>query len=278
VARTCSECGQDIDFRTIDGRVIPFGCTCSSGDGGGVFWSGVRRVNNTSRKRVRSVHRLQEPDDFCRRSKCPVCGALVCFVRHNGGSVWFDDLGWPWSKHKCFDLPGPRRTHERLDRYARRFKSLDVGLIVEIEETHGSCGSRLVIESVSGNRRECHVRQLEGVHHLIGELTAITWRQRELFLPDQASLGCFHLTEEPGIERMEAGKLLRFTDYILDEHVFCDGDRVFHAAFGEGIILHAWRLGDKDMVWVQFRKGCPRRFEVGLGFITLLERSQRWSQ
>lgn len=24
------------------------------------------------------------------------------FVRHNGGSVWFDELGWPWPVHPCF--------------------------------------------------------------------------------------------------------------------------------------------------------------------------------
>jgi hypothetical protein len=41
--------------------------------------------------------------DFCRRTACPVCGAEVYFVRHNGGSVWFDDLGQPWPKHACFE-------------------------------------------------------------------------------------------------------------------------------------------------------------------------------
>ena len=42
-------------------------------------------------------------DDFCKCSACPRCGDTVFFVRHNGGSVWFDDLGQPWAKHGCFD-------------------------------------------------------------------------------------------------------------------------------------------------------------------------------
>ena len=51
-------------------------------------------------------------DDFCRATTCPVCGAEVYFVRHNGGSVWFDELGPPWLKHGCFDDdPAALRTH-----------------------------------------------------------------------------------------------------------------------------------------------------------------------
>jgi hypothetical protein len=30
----------------------------------------------------------------------------VFFIRHNGGSVWVNELGWPWPKHACFDKPG----------------------------------------------------------------------------------------------------------------------------------------------------------------------------
>lgn len=42
-------------------------------------------------------------DDFTRSTTCPICGAVVYFVRHNGGCVWLDSLGWPWPKHPCFD-------------------------------------------------------------------------------------------------------------------------------------------------------------------------------
>lgn len=44
----------------------------------------------------------QKLEDVCGNTACPQCGASVFFIRHNGGSVWLDDLGWPWPKHSCF--------------------------------------------------------------------------------------------------------------------------------------------------------------------------------
>lgn len=80
----CRDCGEEIIFRHIDGIVRPihpYGCPC-----------GVRPpFSDDSLKR--SV-----------RTRCPKkCGQIVYLVRHNGGSVWLDDLGWPWPKHPCFE-------------------------------------------------------------------------------------------------------------------------------------------------------------------------------
>ena len=37
-------------------------------------------------------------------ANCPVCGKSVFYYRSpNGGSVYFDELGPPWSKHPCTD-------------------------------------------------------------------------------------------------------------------------------------------------------------------------------
>mgnify|MGYP000899164306 FL=1 len=47
-------------------------------------------------------------EDVCGSAACPLCGASVFFVRHNGGSVWLDDLGWLWPRHSCFADPEPR--------------------------------------------------------------------------------------------------------------------------------------------------------------------------
>lgn len=44
-----------------------------------------------------------EPDGFCRPTSCPRCQQPVYFIRHNAGSVWFSELGWPWEKHGCFN-------------------------------------------------------------------------------------------------------------------------------------------------------------------------------
>lgn len=41
-------------------------------------------------------------DTSCSNATCPKCGKNVYFIRHNGGCVWLDGLGWPWPKHACF--------------------------------------------------------------------------------------------------------------------------------------------------------------------------------
>lgn len=39
-------------------------------------------------------------------ARCPECGALVFFYQNVAGSrVFFDDLGPPWPKHPCTDMP-----------------------------------------------------------------------------------------------------------------------------------------------------------------------------
>ena len=75
----CKTCGGEIAFFTEGGvrKPIAISCTCSGR-------SNVQHENE------------------CRPAECPRCGASVFFVRHNGGSVWLDDLGPPWPIHSCF--------------------------------------------------------------------------------------------------------------------------------------------------------------------------------
>lgn len=77
----CSTCGFEIKWRTIDGKRTPLGCRCDYGEDGLSQFYRDRAVPTT----------------------CPECREPVYFVRHNGGSVWFDQLGEPWWKHACFD-------------------------------------------------------------------------------------------------------------------------------------------------------------------------------
>jgi hypothetical protein len=58
---------------------------------------------------------------------CPECKKMVFLVWNNGGSVWVDELGWPWEKHECFNreskvpdaqLPATP-IYEEYDRIAR---------------------------------------------------------------------------------------------------------------------------------------------------------------
>lgn len=79
-SRTCQFCGGQIQFRTIQGVCVP------------MHFGSERCITHADSGR---------PNE-CHQTSCPVCGKAVFFVRHNGGAVWFDELGQPWDKHSCF--------------------------------------------------------------------------------------------------------------------------------------------------------------------------------
>jgi hypothetical protein len=80
MANLCDQCGQEIAFRHIGGRVVPLGCRCKSDT----------KTNEPSLR----------DQTYC--TACPKCGCAVYFIRYNGGCVWVDELGIPWPKHECF--------------------------------------------------------------------------------------------------------------------------------------------------------------------------------
>ena len=44
---------------------------------------------------------------------CPECADEVYFFKHyNGGCAWFDDIPYPWPKHRCMDIEGTRCSSE----------------------------------------------------------------------------------------------------------------------------------------------------------------------
>lgn len=72
-------------------------------------------------------------ENFCRPTKCPKCGSSVFFIRHNGGSVWIDSLGYPWPKHLCFDkLRGYRDIEILKSVFTKNTDSL-LGLVFKID-------------------------------------------------------------------------------------------------------------------------------------------------
>lgn len=73
----------------------PSNCSCGWGESGN---SKYIEINN--RAPSNSVWSYQ--DSYAAPSCCPYCGNNVYFIRHNGGTIWVDQLGWPWPKHACF--------------------------------------------------------------------------------------------------------------------------------------------------------------------------------
>jgi hypothetical protein len=57
-------------------------------------------------------------------------------VRHNGGSVWFDELGWPWPKHPCYEEDSYGvLLRRRLEQLRATGTPLGYGIIVHASTT-----------------------------------------------------------------------------------------------------------------------------------------------
>ena len=115
---SCQFCGGVIRFRMIRGVCVPLhdgAELCPTAKGAG------------------------QPDE-CRKTLCPKCGGSVYFVRHNGGAVWFEELGQPWAKHPCFDqseVPSPTDSGEPyfLVRIAKVLRYFPAGEVERSQRT-----------------------------------------------------------------------------------------------------------------------------------------------
>lgn len=76
----------------------PSDCICGWG---GVYHTAALSGSGTGSIPPAGTRAVWQYSDYCRPSTCPKCRRPVFFVRHNGGSVWFDALGQPWPKHPC---------------------------------------------------------------------------------------------------------------------------------------------------------------------------------
>ncbi len=85
---TCRLCGEEVAIRWINGRCVPL------------------------HLKYPCVPYSEEARRTASWVNCRECGKRCHFVRHKGGCVLLDDLGWPWPKHPCFaerfNTPVPR--------------------------------------------------------------------------------------------------------------------------------------------------------------------------
>lgn len=74
-------------------------------------------------------------ENFCRPTRCKQCGSEVFFLRHNGGSVWLDALGWPWPKHlhSTDDDLATTRARRMVEKLRHAGTRADLGVILEAE-------------------------------------------------------------------------------------------------------------------------------------------------
>jgi hypothetical protein len=136
---TREHCGGKIIFRVIDGARIPIhlsgGCWKSSGRRSSSSSGGSGSLYGQYSVRGDIFVSNHSNSNFCRCVRCPICKKDVFFIRHNGGSVWVDELGWPWPKHPCFhkDSEGDRSLRVlRANTQDRQIKPM-LGLVIRIK-------------------------------------------------------------------------------------------------------------------------------------------------
>jgi hypothetical protein len=161
---TCNQCGEEIEFRYINGRPVPLhlnggGWTCSGYGGSAVNdYAGYSRSDKSR----------------CYQTKCPECGDGVYFIRHNGGSVWIDPpLGPPWYKHPCMDktytsVKGVRRTLAAGRSLPAQTQNGDliIGIVKEAETSLSKKCSVISIET--GAAENIVLLMKENVSFLVG--------------------------------------------------------------------------------------------------------------
>lgn len=112
--------------------------------------------------------------DFCKPTTCPRCNQSVYFVRHNGGSVWFDELGKPWPKHGCFAddcYSGP--LHRLLAGHLKTSGGHPFGVVIETETIILGKSGRIVIRCSDGAIIDANFETQQILSHLLGRLVLI---------------------------------------------------------------------------------------------------------
>jgi hypothetical protein len=132
--QACDKCGGDIVIRWMGSGLVPIHLSGSCGGSAGWYAAPSRWAYGT--------------EDFTRPTSCPVCSADVFFVRHNGGSVWFDELGPPWEKHPCFDDDATATVIRSALRAAPPDAAL--GIVLETASERGGVWGRVVVRCSDG--------------------------------------------------------------------------------------------------------------------------------
>jgi hypothetical protein len=161
----CSNCGGDIIFRWLGGVNTPIHLS------GGCY--------ETTTAGTTSGHHVRYDDDYCRPTNCPRCGCSVFFIRHNGGSVWVDELGWPWPKHACFDNEASRE-YGRLVGLSTRFATPTAGVVTSVESLPSSQGLVLGIRTPEGHDYVWLIRSDTPPPSVVGSLVLFSTRERRI--------------------------------------------------------------------------------------------------
>jgi len=178
----CNQCGEQIEFRYVNGRCVPIhpggGWHCGSYSAASSFLP--TRVSRAGDWPVR---------DFTRPTHCPECGDNVFFIRHNGGSVWVDELGWPWPKHRCFDKPNEStRTFALWTARSSGLTHPKLAIIARLIEDYRHAEPILEIHYTDSTRATLVLRYTPATSSLLGALVVVSTEDGLLLHQEHAEI------------------------------------------------------------------------------------------
>lgn len=168
-------------------------CSCGwcNGSGYGQYGSGAYTPSNTE-VFTPFLWKLFD-SDYTRQTNCPRCHKLVYFVRHNGGSVWLDDLGWPWPKHHCFcdDISSDafHKTIEASHSTSEVIVKNNIGVIVAVECRPARSGDSerfhlyLLVHYLDDNFVTVVIGGRHNPKDLLGEIIVFSKRTNQIIYP-----------------------------------------------------------------------------------------------
>lgn len=184
----CWLCGEEIEFRYIDGKCTPIHLS-------GGWCQGSQRFSGHSEDHYSPSigYRYDSPsinkycfEDICHPTKCPRCGEDVFFIRHNGGSVWVDSLGWPWPKHSCFENDAMPSWVQYFMKQSQLEESVNLlfGFIIKAKwlprNRQQPCRIIVAIESHAGKRQFLATNGTNTADYLLGRAAMVDLENRRL--------------------------------------------------------------------------------------------------
>lgn len=193
----CIYCGEELYFRYIRGVLTPLH---ESGSCTQAPYSG-----NVSSSFTSNAAGAFGFDDFCRSQPCEYCSAPIFFIRHNGGCLWVNSLGWPWPKHACYYKQIATEVH---DKYVDASRWLDfplLGIVLYAGRNANSATDSMIIKLTDGRKLDCRVEYVLNPHKLVGLLVIVDLKKEYITIPDIKKYSILHYTID-GIIPKEVGE------------------------------------------------------------------------
>jgi hypothetical protein len=144
--------------------------------------------------------------DFCRPTRCPECGRGVFFIRHNGGCVWVDSLGWPWPKHPCFE-DYSRDFYSSLQNGAQRFVDSIIVVVIKTQSYYTHNFTELVVVTAHRKRARISIPALMEPHKLIGKVLIVSEKCKLLTVVQPSEMMSLQFTmRSPNQLKQKSGK------------------------------------------------------------------------